>query len=59
MPSRILAVADVYDALTRDRPYREALPKERALEILGAESGQRLCPASVATLCELAEERAI
>ena len=34
LPSRILAVADVYDALTQNRPYREALSKDRALEIL-------------------------
>ena len=37
LPSRILAVADVYDALTHNRPYRGALPKERALEILARE----------------------
>lgn len=37
LPSRILAVADVYDALTQNRPYREALPKDRALEILTRE----------------------
>ena len=27
-PARILAVADVFDALTADRPYREAMPLE-------------------------------
>ena len=37
LPSRILAVADVYDALTQNRPYREALSKDRALEILTRE----------------------
>jgi putative two-component system response regulator len=31
---RIAAVADVFDALTHDRVYRQALPMERALEIL-------------------------
>ena len=30
----IVAVADVFDALTSDRPYREALSAEEALEIL-------------------------
>ena len=29
--SRILAVADVYDALTQARPYRDAMPRGRAL----------------------------
>jgi HD-GYP domain-containing protein (c-di-GMP phosphodiesterase class II) len=32
--ARILAVADTYDALTSARPYRTALPRERALAIL-------------------------
>lgn len=31
---RILTVADVFDALTADRPYRKALPIETAFEIL-------------------------
>ena len=34
---RVLAVADVYEALTAERPYRGALPVERALEIRRAE----------------------
>ncbi len=32
--SRVLAVADVYDALTSDRPYREAMSREACVEIL-------------------------
>ncbi|UWG96108.1 response regulator [Dehalobacter sp. DCM] len=32
--TRILTVADIYDALTSDRPYRPAMSKEKALEIL-------------------------
>lgn len=32
--SRIMAVADVFTAVTEDRPYREAMPKERGLEIV-------------------------
>lgn len=38
LKARILQVADVYDALTSDRPYREALSSEEALEILGQEA---------------------
>ena len=34
MPTRIMAVVDIYDALVTDRPYRRALPKEEALDIL-------------------------
>ena len=34
LPMRVLAVADVYEALTADRPYRGPLPVETALEII-------------------------
>ncbi len=37
--ARILAVADVIDALSTDRPYRRALPKEEVMEILRQEAG--------------------
>ncbi len=42
MFGQILAVADSYDAMTTDRPYRKALPKETAIKILEDEinSGQ-------------------
>lgn len=32
--ARIMAVADVYDALTTDRPYRTQMPKEKAISII-------------------------
>ena len=38
LKARILQVADVYDALTSDRPYRERLSSEEALEILHEEA---------------------
>lgn len=38
LKARILQVADVYDALTSDRPYREALSSEEALKILRQEA---------------------
>src|SRR6202166_4729667 len=37
LTARILQVTDVYDALTTDRPYRKALPKEEALAIMREE----------------------
>lgn len=40
MVTRIMAVADIFDALTSDRPYRRALPTIKALEILLKESGE-------------------
>ncbi len=36
--ARILQIADIYDALTTDRPYREALAHNEALSILFAEA---------------------
>lgn len=41
---RILAVADVYDALTSDRPYRESWDHERAAEYLTQQSGIHFDP---------------
>ncbi|MBN1385119.1 MAG: HD domain-containing protein [Elusimicrobia bacterium] len=34
MEARIMAIADSYDAMTSDRAYRKALPKEKVIEIL-------------------------
>jgi HD-GYP domain-containing protein (c-di-GMP phosphodiesterase class II) len=37
--TRMMTIADIYDALTAsDRPYKKALPAERALDILGDEA---------------------
>ena len=38
MGARIVAIADVYDALTSDRPYRRALTTGNALEVLSDEA---------------------
>jgi len=38
LPARVLQIADVYDALIKDRPYRAALSSEEALEILRREA---------------------
>jgi len=40
--ARVVAVADVYDALTSDRPYRAALTHAAAVEHLHAEAGSTL-----------------
>ena len=40
MVSRVMAVADIYDALITDRPYRQGMPKEKAFGILGKEAGE-------------------
>lgn len=48
--ARILAVADVFDALTSQRPYRVAWPADRALEVIERESGQGFDPRCVEAL---------
>ena len=42
MPMRVLAVADVFEALTSERPYRPACSSDGALEIMRREVPQRL-----------------
>lgn len=37
LPSRILAVSDIYDALTTSRPYRKAFSTESAFQIIDSE----------------------
>jgi HD-GYP domain-containing protein (c-di-GMP phosphodiesterase class II) len=53
VPSRILGVADVFDALSQDRPYRPAMPMEKILTILKKECGQKLSPECVEALEDL------
>jgi HD-GYP domain-containing protein (c-di-GMP phosphodiesterase class II) len=42
LEARIIAVADVYGALTEDRPYRRGLPVEQALAIMSREIPHKL-----------------
>jgi HD-GYP domain-containing protein (c-di-GMP phosphodiesterase class II) len=44
LESEILSVADVYDALTSDRPYRSAMSRETALSVLKDVRGTQLSP---------------
>jgi putative two-component system response regulator len=44
MEGQVAAVADVFDALTSDRPYRKAFSIERAVEIMKAERGKHFDP---------------
>ena len=61
--ARIVAVADVYDALTSDRPYRPGLSHGEALERLLAEAGrtldERLATLCVEILADAVAERAV
>ncbi len=43
--ARLFAFADVFDALTSDRPYRPAWPKEKALSYMQSQAGIQFDPA--------------
>lgn len=45
--ARIVAVADAFDAMSSDRPYRKGMPAERLDQIFRAEAGQQWDPAVV------------
>ncbi len=47
MGARILAVADVYDALTSDRPYRKAMAPLEVKEIIVKGAGKDFDPVVV------------
>jgi putative nucleotidyltransferase with HDIG domain len=44
LPARILCIADVFDALTSDRPYRRAYDTRDALRLMHADSGRAFDP---------------
>jgi len=44
LPARILAVADSYDAMASDRPYRKGMPQEKVAAILHAGAGKQWDP---------------
>lgn len=48
--SRIIAAADAYCAMTSDRPYRKAMPVEKALEIMKSEAAAKWDPVVVQAL---------
>lgn len=42
--ARIIAIADVFDALTSERPYKKAWPVEEAVQLLREQSGRHFDP---------------
>lgn len=49
---RISAIADVFDALTSKRPYKEAWPTEKAIDLIRQESGKHFDPDLVQAFME-------
>jgi HD-GYP domain-containing protein (c-di-GMP phosphodiesterase class II) len=52
-PARLLAVADVAEALSSERPYRPALGHDEVLAIMQAEAGTKLDPIAVEALADV------
>jgi len=57
LETRIITTADIFDAITAERPYRGAIPVPQALEMMAKTVGSALDPACFAAL-KLAMERA-
>ncbi|MCE5284359.1 MAG: diguanylate cyclase [Pelosinus sp.] len=53
---RILAIADAYDAMTNDRPYRKAMPQADAVAELKRSAGTQFDPALVEKFCKIIEQ---
>ena len=52
---RIIAAADIYNALATDRPYRKAYSPEKAREMILDMQGKELDPKIVAALLNILE----
>ena len=57
--ARCLAIADVFDAMTTDRPYRKGLPLEYALEEILRQAGTQLDPELAPEFVNLIRNRSI
>ena len=53
LSARIVAVADVFDALTSSRPYKEAWSIDKALEYISNESGKHFDPELVVVMLSM------
>jgi len=55
LAARIFAVVDVFDALTSDRPYRLAWPREKAIEYIREQAGKHFDPAVVEAFLKIVD----
>ena len=56
LSARIFAVADVWDALSYDRPYNKAWPREKIIQYLIDETGKHFDPQIVNIFLELVDK---
>ncbi len=59
LEGRIVALADVYDALSHARPYKEAWPRQRVVSEIEAQSGRHFDPGVVDAFRRLESERTL
>jgi response regulator RpfG family c-di-GMP phosphodiesterase len=50
LSARIVAAADVFDALTSKRPYKDAWPVEKALSVMQEDAGKHFDPDVIAAM---------
>ncbi len=58
LAARLFAVADVWDALRSDRPYRKAWTEEKTLEYIRTQSGKHFDPKAVELFLQVISENA-
>jgi HD-GYP domain-containing protein (c-di-GMP phosphodiesterase class II) len=56
LPARIFMMADTFDAMTTDRPYRRAMPFHAALEEIDAHAGTQFDPEVARAWIDIVEE---
>jgi HD-GYP domain-containing protein (c-di-GMP phosphodiesterase class II) len=56
LAARIVAIADVYDALSTRRVYKEAFPHQECVEIISEQAGGQFDPALVEVFLRIQEE---
>jgi response regulator RpfG family c-di-GMP phosphodiesterase len=56
LSARLMAVADVYDALISRRVYKEAEPHQTALDLMAQESGRHFDPEILAVMLSIADQ---
>jgi putative nucleotidyltransferase with HDIG domain len=55
LPSRIIAVADAYDAMTSERPYRQSISRSEAINEIRSLAGQQFDPDVVTAFLRVSE----
>jgi len=57
LPSRVIAIADAYDAMVKDRPYRKGMLHEDAMKEIKKNAGSQFDPKIVEVFLEMKEEK--